>query len=193
MSSTSQISLAKRNHRRTVRIVGISLLVAAFVTTAFIVYRRGGITAKEVAAWLDSLGAMAPVLFSVVFVVGLMIGLPGMVFVIGARLAFGPWLGFALAYGVGLVGMMLPFAIGRALRSDSHWQPKNKWLAKLVLMIERRPIAAVVLLRIVLWFNSPVAYALAASRLRWRDYIIGCVVALAPVVLLAFLATGWFL
>lgn len=187
------MSTTKPRRLRALRWAAIAVLGSAFVATAVILFRRGGLTSKEVAAWLDAMGPWAPVLFSVAFVVGLLIGLPGMVFIIGARLAFGPYLGFGLAYGVGLLGLMAPFAIGRGLRSGSHWAPKNKWLAKLVLMIEHRPLTAVVLLRLVLWFNSPVAYALAASQLRWRDYVLGCVIALFPVVLIAFVATGYFL
>ena len=161
--------------------------------TAILLYRRGGLTGKEVAGWLDSMGSWAPMLFSVAFVVGLLIGLPGLVFIVGARLAFGPYMGFALAYGVGVIGMMVPFAIGRGLRSDTHWMPKNKWLAKVVTMIEHRPLTAVILLRLFFWFNSPVAYALATSQLRWRDYVLGCVIALFPVVLAIFIVTAWFL
>ena len=179
--------------RRILRLVVAGLIISAFAVTAILLYRRGGLTGKEVAGWLDSMGSWAPMLFSVAFVVGLLIGLPGLVFIVGARLAFGPYMGFVLAYGVGVVGMMVPFAIGRGLRSDTHWMPKNKWLAKVVTMIEHRPLTAVILLRLFFWFNSPVAYALATSQLRWRDYVLGCVIALFPVVLAIFIVTAWFL
>ena len=179
--------------RRTLRLVVAGLILFAFTVTAILLYQRGGLTGKEVAGWLTEMGGWAPVLFSVAFVVGLLIGLPGVVFIVGARLAFGPFVGFALAYGVGVIGLMVPFAIGRGLRSDTHWMPKNKWLAKVVTMIEHRPLMAVIILRLVFWFNSPVAYALATSQLRWRDYVLGCVIALLPVVLAIFIVTAWFL
>jgi uncharacterized membrane protein YdjX (TVP38/TMEM64 family) len=179
--------------RKALRIIVIAALVAAFVVTAIWLWQRGGLTATEVSDYFDSLGAAGPPLFALAFIVGLQIGMPGIVFVVGARLAFGPYLGFALAYGSGLIGLMIPFGIGRGLRSKNVWAPKQKWIAKALSTIDKRPLTTVITLRLLLWFNAPLTYLLSATSLSWRNYIVGCVVALAPVTLASFVATGWFL
>ena len=47
-------------------------------------------------------------------------------------------------------------------------------------------------MRLVLWFNPPLSYALAFTTLPLRTYMAACAVALAPVVTIAMIATGWF-
>jgi uncharacterized membrane protein YdjX (TVP38/TMEM64 family) len=50
----------------------------------------------------------------------------------------------------------------------------------------------VLLMRLVVWFNSPLSYGLALTEIRLRDYATACALALAPVVAVAMVATGLF-
>ena len=174
----------------------IALAVAVAVVVAVMIYMTatGAITAGGVQRWLDGLGPWAPPLFVAVFVGGSLVGLPGMAFVIGARLAFGPWLGFALAYGGGLLAVTVPFVGARALRRGDvpPWRPRGKRLGWLFGHLDRHPLLVVVGLRLILWFNSALTYALALSGIRTRDYLLGCALALAPVVAAACFISGWF-
>jgi hypothetical protein len=89
----------------------------------------------------------------------------------------------------------VPFATARRLRGDggtaAPWRPRNRHLRRVFDMVEARPLRAVILLRLVLWFNPPLSYALAMTSVPARVYVAGCALALAPVVALAMLATGW--
>lgn len=180
---------------RNLRRAALAVLVLAFVGGAVFLYSTGSVTPSGIRAWLDSLGPAAPVLFVGAFVLGSFVGLPGMAFVVGARLAFGPWLGFALGYGGGLCAVTLPFVTARLLRRQPEvpWRPKNRHLARAFAQLETHPLRAVILLRLLLWFNPPLSYALALTSVRLRDYLIGCAVALAPVVAAGVIASGWFL
>jgi uncharacterized membrane protein YdjX (TVP38/TMEM64 family) len=126
-------------------------------------------------------------------VIGSFVGLPGMAFVIGGRLAFGPWLGLALGYAGGLAAVTIPFVAARRLRQPSSppWRPKNRHLARAFGLLDRHPFRGVLVLRLVLWFNPPLSYALAFSRISARTYVAACAIALAPVVVAAVIATGW--
>jgi uncharacterized membrane protein YdjX (TVP38/TMEM64 family) len=179
---------------RTVRRVLLGVLVVAFVGGAVYLWRTGSVTPASIRAWLDSLGPAAPALFVGAFVLGSFVGLPGMAFVVGGRLAFGPWLGFALGYGGGLCAVTLPFLAARVLgrQPDTPWRPKNRHLARVFDQLDAHPLRSVIVLRLILWFNPPLSYALALTRLRLRDYLLGCAVALAPVVAAAMIASGWF-
>lgn len=171
----------------------LAVLVAAFVGGAAWAYATGRVSAGSIEAWLASLGPLAPAMFVGAFVLGSMIGLPGMVFVVGGRLAFGAETGFALGYGAGLLACVVPFATARRLRGDraAPWQPRSRHLRRAFGMVESHPLRAVLLLRLVLWFNPPLSYALAMTGVPVRAYVTGCALALAPVVALAVFATGW--
>jgi uncharacterized membrane protein YdjX (TVP38/TMEM64 family) len=168
-------------------------LVAAFVAGTAWAYATGRVSTAAIEAWLTSLGPLAPAMFVGAFVGGAMIGLPGMMFVVGGRLAFGAETGFALGYGGGVLACVVPFATARRLRGDrgAPWQPRNRHLRRAFDLVETHPLRAVIVLRLVFWFNPPLSYALAMTSVPLRAYVAGCTLALAPVVAAAVLATGW--
>jgi len=179
---------------RAARRVLLGMFAAAFVGGAVYLWRTGAVTPTTVAAWLASLGPWAPLLFIAAFVAGSFVGLPGMAFVIGGRLAFGPYVGFAVGFGGGMLAVTVPFVIARRFRraGSNPWRPTQRHLRRMFEMLETHPFRAVLALRLVLWFNPPLSYALAFTTLPLRTYVAACAVALAPVVLIAMIATGWF-
>lgn len=172
--------------------LAIGALVALFVAGAAWAALTGAVSTTSIRDWLDSLGAAAPPLFVLAFVAGAMVGLPGMAFVIGARLAFGPELGFALGYGAGVLACTVPFASARFVRKAAgEWRPKNRHVRRAFELVETRPLLAVIALRLVVWFNAPLSYALALSSISMRRYVAACAIALAPVVAVAVTIVGW--
>jgi uncharacterized membrane protein YdjX (TVP38/TMEM64 family) len=180
---------------RTARRVILGVLIAAFLAAAVLLWRSGLVTPIRIKDWLVSLGPAGPLLFLAVFVGTALIALPGMAFVIGGRLAFGPYVGFTVGYVGGVAAVVLPFVVARYVRgvNQAPWQPKNKWLAKAFGLVETHPFRAVVMLRAVLWFNAPLSYALAFSPIPTRTYVAACAVVLLPLVTMAMIATSWFL
>ncbi len=180
---------------RTTRRAILGVFVVAFVAGAILLWRTGAVTPTAVRSWLESLGPAAPVLFVGAMVGGAFVGLPGMAFVIGGRLAFGPYLGFVVGYGGGLLAVTLPFVVARRVRGagTDPWRPTHPRLVKLFDLLETHPFRAVLLLRLILWFNPPLSYALAFMPMPMRTYLAACALALLPVVAAAMIATGWFL
>jgi uncharacterized membrane protein YdjX (TVP38/TMEM64 family) len=177
---------------RAVRRAVLAILVLAFVAGAIVLWQTGVATPANVRDWLDSLGPAAPVLFVIAFVLGAFIGLPGMAFVVGGRLAFGPYLGMVLGYTGGMLAVIVPFVAARRLRKRGPpWRPKRRLLARAFDQLSTHPFRAVLVLRLVLWFNPPLSYALAFSPISLRTYVAACAVALVPVVATAMIATGW--
>jgi uncharacterized membrane protein YdjX (TVP38/TMEM64 family) len=101
-----------RAHRR----VTIAVVAVVFVCATLYAWRTDAVSPRAIRDWLDSLGPWAPAVFVSAFAVGALIGLPGIAFVVGARLAFGPYLGFALGYGGGMLAVLTPFVAARSLR-----------------------------------------------------------------------------
>lgn len=172
----------------------LGVFVVAFVAGAVYLWRTGAVTPTSVKDWLRSLGPAAPALFVAAMVGGAFVGLPGMAFVIGGRLAFGPYVGFAVGYGGGMLAVTVPFLVARRLRAagQNPWRPKHRWLVRAFDMLQTHPFRAVLVLRLVLWFNPPLSYALAFMPMPARTYVAACGVALLPVVAGAMVATSWF-
>ena len=179
---------------RTARRAILGVFVVVFVAGAIYLWQTGAVTPSAVRAWLTSLGPAAPALFIAAMVGGAFVGLPGMAFVIGGRLAFGPYLGFAVGFGGGMLAVTLPFLVARRVRGagDNPWRPKHRWLVKIFDQLETHPLRSVVLLRLILWFNPPLSYALAFTPIRVRTYLAACALALVPVVAIGVVATSWF-
>lgn len=181
--------------RRALRRVGLGLLIVAFAAGAFAIWRSGAVTPSSVKAWLESLGPGGPVLFVGAMVGGTLIGLPGVAFVVGCRLAFGHEIALIAGYAGGLLTTWVPFLAVRLLRRGavSPWRPSQRHLARAFALLETHPLRAVVLLRVLLWFNPPLSYALALAPVRTRDYLVGSAIGIVPVVAIAVLGTGWLL
>ena len=180
---------------RATRRVLLGVAIFAFVGVAIYLWRTGSVTATSMRRWIDAMGPAAPVLFVGAFMVGGLIGLPGTAFMLGARLAFGPWLGGALVYVGGLGSIALPFVAARLLRRQAAepWQPKHRLAARALAMLDTHPVVAVALLRMFFWFNPPLSYALALTHVRLRDYMLGAAIGVAPVVVVVMAASNWFL
>ncbi len=176
---------------RTVRRAALGVLALAFVGGALYLWSTGSVTPSGVQAWLESLGPAAPVLFVTAFVLGSFVGLPGIAFVIGGVLAFGPWTGFVLGYVGGLCAITVPFLTARKLRrvDAPPWRPRNRYAARAVELLGTHPFRGVLVLRLLLWFNPPLSYALAFSPVPFRTYFTACALALAPVVAIATAVT----
>jgi uncharacterized membrane protein YdjX (TVP38/TMEM64 family) len=180
---------------RAARRVILGVLIVGFLAGAIYLWRTGGVSAGGIRRWIESLGPWGPPLFVGAFVAGGLVGLPGMAFVLGARLAFGPMWGGLLGYAAGMCSITVPFAAARLLRRQQAvpWRPKLALAARLMDLMEHRPVRAIVLLRLFFWFNPPLSYAIALTRIRFWQYLLGSALALAPVVALAMIASSWFL
>lgn len=172
----------------------VGVLLAACIGGALYLWRTGSMTPGAVRAWLDSLGPVAPLALIGAFVAGAFIGMPGVVFVVAGRLAFGPSVGLLVGYVGGVLATNAPFLAARLLRRAvaEPMRPRHRWLARAFEQVEHRPIRAVLLMRLVVWYNAPLSYALAITEIRLRDYALGCALALAPVTAMVVFATGWF-
>jgi uncharacterized membrane protein YdjX (TVP38/TMEM64 family) len=173
----------------------VGLLVAISIGGAIYLWRTGNMTPTAMRDWLDSLGPAAPLIFIGAMVAGAYLGLPGMVFVVGGRLAFGPYVGFFVGYIGGILAVTAPFLTARLLRRAvaEPMRPRNRWVARAFSQVEHHPFRSVLAMRLLVWFNAPLSYALALTEIRVRDYVAACALALLPVVAMAMIATGWFL
>ena len=143
------------------------------------------------------MGMLAAPAFILLFVIGMFLSLPGAIFLVAARLAFGPVLGLVFGYGGALLAVSLTFISARFVlprnpTGEVAFRPRWKPLERAFDRMEAYPIRTVALLRTIFWLSAPFNYAVAASRIRTRDYIIGSALGLLVPVPLIVLASGLF-
>lgn len=176
--------------------VGAALVVLMLVAGA-ILARRSGLDGDALQARLLSLGIFAAPAFIAAFALGELLHLPGILFVVAARVVFGPTLGLALGYAGAVVALTVSFFVARhlvaAARATSEpWRPKWRPLRAAFERLESHPVKSIALLRLVLWLAPPLTYALAATKIRARDHLIGCAVGLVVPVIGANLVGSLF-
>ena len=175
--------------------MGAAVVVAALIAAA-IVARRSGVDGPMVQRELLALGWLAAPLFLLIMAAGELLHLPGMVFIVVARLVFGPSVGFLLGYAGAVFAVTVSFVVARQLvaaarASTEPWRPRWRFAQRALDRLETRPVQTVALLRLVLWLAPPLSYALAASKLRVRDHVVGSALGLLAPVLVAVLLSGY--
>lgn len=147
------------------------------------------LSAESLEQLVTAAGPWSLVVFFALFAGGQLAQLPGVIFIVAARLAFGPAVGFVAAYVGSLLAVTVTFAVvravgGRPLQSVS-FAPAKRWLGRL----EAKPVQTVALLRAVLLLSPPLNYALALAPVRPRAHLAGSALGLVvPVGVVVFLS-----
>ena len=174
----------------------LAACVVLGLVAAAILARRSGVDAPMIQRELIALGWLAPPLFLLVMAAGELLHLPGMVFVVVARLVFGPSFGFVLGYAGAVFAVTVSFVVARQLvaaaRSTTEpWRPRWNIARRALDRVEAHPVQTIAILRLVLWLTPPLSYALAASKVGLRDHVVGSALGLFVPVLAAVLLSGY--
>ncbi len=125
-----------------------------------------------------------PALFLLTTVVVILLQIPGMIMVVLAPLVYGIVKAFVLTIIACNIGMILTFLIGRYLLQD-YFAPKleksvlNRFTGK----TGQNGLMVMLFLRTTLWMFPPMNWLMAATGIKTRDYIIGTVIGVAPMIL----------
>jgi uncharacterized membrane protein YdjX (TVP38/TMEM64 family) len=172
-------------------------LAALFLTLGFALFvghvtgLRTALTAERLQAAVLEAGWWGLALFCLSFTIGQLLQVPGAVFIVVARAAWGPTLGFAHAYLGSVIAATLVFLVVRSVGGkplgEVSWPPARRILAGL----ERRPVLTIASLRALLLLNPPLNYALALTPVRHRHHFLGSALGLVvPVAVVVFLSEG---
>lgn len=177
--------------RRRRAVVGAGFF-AALTAVAFVA-RRAGLDRSVIEAQLLAVGCFAGPLFVLLFTAGELVHLPGVLFVVTARVVFGPVHGALLAYVGAVVAVTASFALARRfVRGREPFRPRWAPLARLFARVEARPVLTIALLRLFMMASPPLNYALAATNVRGRDHLLGSALGLAVPVSLVAWSAGLF-
>ena len=174
----------------------IALLVVVIVVLALVAHLTGlaeAVTRERVEELASSWGVVGFALYVAAFAVGEIMQLPGVVFVVAAVAAYGPWLGTGAAYVGMFAASLAVFLFGRVVAGKALAEVEHPRVRALVSRIDRAPISTVAFMRGVLFVLPGIGYACALSPIRFRDYAIGSAIGLVVPTVLAGVLGEWAL
>ncbi len=122
-------------------------------------------------------GAFGVVLFVAVYAAGILMNIPGVIFLFTGFAIYGGFSGIAIGYLATTVSVMLHFAFVRTMAGKAFSEIRQPFIRRMMANMDDHPIRTTVLLRLVLFVSPPVNYALALSNVRWKHFVIGSLAA----------------
>ncbi|MEN8782282.1 MAG: TVP38/TMEM64 family protein [Desulfobacterales bacterium] len=154
-----------------------ALILAAFIVGAIVLVRftpvKGYLTTEQLGRFLDTAGFWAPLVFILIYTVGVCLFVPG-TFLTGLGAAiFGPYQGFIYVWFGAMLGASAAFVIGRTLGREFAASLVGDRLKKYDEAIERNGFATVLYLRLVYFPFTPMNFGMGLTRVRFWDYVAG--------------------
>jgi uncharacterized membrane protein YdjX (TVP38/TMEM64 family) len=152
-------------------------ILAAFIICAIAVVRftpiRGYLTADAFGRFMDAAGFWAPLVFMLVYAVGVCLFIPGTLLTgLGAAI-FGAYWGFLYVWIGAMLGATGAFWIGRTLGRDFAASLIGDKLKKYDDAIERNGFATVLYLRLIYFPFTPMNFGMGLTKVRFWDYFFG--------------------
>ncbi len=163
----------KKNSKATIKAV----LLAVFIVLAIFLVRytsiKNYLAAEELNRFLEAVGLWAPLVYIVIYVVGVCLFLPGTLLTgLGAAI-FGAYWGFLYVWIGAMIGASAAFFIGRTLGREFAASLIGDKLKKYDDAIERNGFATVLYLRLVYFPFTPMNFGMGLTKVRFWDYVAG--------------------
>lgn len=117
-------------------------------------------------------------IFVLLFALGNLIQVPGLLFLVAAVLTLGRGWGGLATYIAACISCVVTFFTIRLIGGDALQQLQNKTAVRILGQLEARPIGSVVLLRVLFQTVPALNYALALSGIGFRQYLAGTLLGL---------------
>lgn len=134
---------------------------------------RQYLTTDQLGLFLEAVGFWAPLMFVVIYVVGVCLFLPGTLLTAMGAAIFGPYWGFVYVWIGAMIGAGLAFVIGRYLGRDFAASLIGDRLKRFDDAIERNGFATVLYLRLMYFPFTPMNFGMGLTKVRFWDYIAG--------------------
>jgi len=152
-------------------------ILVGFVVLAIALIRftpvKDYLTAEALGNFLETAGRWAPVLFMLIYAIGVCLFLPGTLLTgLGAAI-FGAYWGFLYVWIGAMLGASAAFFIGRTLGREFAASLIGDRLKKYDDAIERNGFATVLYLRLVYFPFTPMNFGMGLTKVRFKDYFFG--------------------
>jgi len=186
-ASDDSLTVTSRHRLRpAVRLALLVLLLGGLAVAGVASGLTETLSVASLRAWMVEAGALGIFGFLLLFALGTLLQVPGMVFVVAAALAWGQLGGGAIALAGAMLSVSSSFFLVRAVGGRLLADVDRPFVKRLLARLDRAPIRTVAALRLVLWVSPPLTYALALSRVPTRAHALGSILGLTlPVVVAA--------
>lgn len=127
---------------------------------------------------IQNTGAFGLIMFTLVYVIGTLMNIPGMIFLFILFLVYDDGVGLLVGYLSTLLSMVAHFKFTRAVAGSPFKEIKQPFLRKQLDYLEDRPLRTTIILRLILFISPPVNYALALSSIRFKHFLMGSMIAM---------------
>ena len=154
-----------------------ALVFVVFIVAAIYVIRftpvKEFFTKTALSNFLESAGMWAPVLFILVYAVGVCLFVPGTLLTALGAAIFGAYWGFLYVWIGAMIGASVAFWIGRTLGREFAASMVGDRLKKYDDAVARNGLATVLYLRLVYFPFTPMNFGMGLTKVRFRDYFAG--------------------
>lgn len=130
-------------------------------------------------------------LYLATFALGLLVYVPGMLFVVAAILVWGDVAGAAIGHLGAVIASTTSFLFIRSAGGSYLAEMQRPIVRRILAKLDAWPILTIAVLRSFFALSPMITHALALTSVRPRDYIVGTAVGMIPPVLVAALLTDW--
>jgi len=167
----------KKPTKKTSKAVLKAMVFVVFIVAAIFLIRftpvKNYLTADALGGFLEGAGLWAPVVYMMIYAVGVCLFVPGTLLTgLGAAI-FGAYWGFLYVWIGAMMGAGAAFFIGRTLGRDFAASLIGNKLKKYDDAIERNGFATVLYLRLVYFPFTPMNFGMGLTKVRFWDYIAG--------------------
>ena len=163
----------KTNSKATIK----AIILVAFIVGAIFLIRftpvKNYLTAEALSRFLETAGLWAPLVYIVIYVVGVCLFLPGTLLTGLGPAIFGAYWGFVYVWIGAMIGASAAFFIGRTLGREFAASLIGDKLKKYDDAIERNGFATVLYLRLVYFPFTPMNFGMGLTKVRFWDYVAG--------------------
>ncbi len=148
-----------------------------FIVVAIYVVRftpaKDYLTQESLSHFLGVAGVWAPLVYMLVYAVGICLFIPGTLLTARGAAIFGAYWGFLYVWVGAMVGASAAFWIGRTLGREFAASLIGDRLRKYDDAIERNGFATVLYLRLVYFPFTPMNFGMGLTKVRFWDYLSG--------------------
>lgn len=154
-----------------------AVVFAAFIAAAIVLVRltpvKDYLTADALGRLLADAGLWAPLVFIVIYALGVCLFVPGSILTGLGAVIFGAYWGFVYVWVGAMIGASAAFFIGRTLGREFAASLVGGRLRKYDDAIERNGFATVLYLRLIYFPFTPLNFGMGLTRVRFWDYFWG--------------------
>jgi uncharacterized membrane protein YdjX (TVP38/TMEM64 family) len=149
----------------------------AFIVGAVYLVRyspvRGYFTPETITGFVEGAGLWAPLVFVVLYAVGVCLFLPGTLLTALGAAIFGAYWGFVYVWIGAMIGASAAFWIGRTLGREFAASLVGDRLRRYDDAAERNGFATVLYLRLIYFPFTPMNFGMGLTKVRFWDYVAG--------------------